>query len=103
MFNRFWPPSTSQQQHGDQSAAQQPEIADQPAVAAGKRSPLAVIARPVRLLGRGVGATVRGTSNVVQSPVRAARGMRRDSTAAEAPAEPEPAPELPRKRAPWDG
>lgn len=38
----------------------------------------AVIARPFNLFGRGMSATANGMSTVVQSPVRVARGLRRE-------------------------
>jgi hypothetical protein len=57
----------------------------------------------VRFLGRGVGATASGMSSVVQTPVRAARGLRHRDTAPAAPLQPEPQPEPPKKRTAWDG
>lgn len=68
-----------------------------------KRSPLAVISSSVRFLGRGVGATASGMSSVVQTPVRAARGLRHRDTVITAPPKPEPQPEPAKKRTAWDG
>lgn len=104
MFREFWPPSMGLQHHGEESQPQQ-----QPIAAVGsqdrqpRRSPFAVITRPMRFLGRGVGATASGMSTVVQTPVRAARGLRQRDTAPAAPPQPEPEPEPARKRTAWDG
>lgn len=101
MLREFWPPSMGLQHHGEeQLPPQQPGQAGDVTNRRQRRSPLAVITGPVRFLGRGVGATASGMSTVVQTPVRAARGLRnRDA----APLQPEPEPEPARKRTAWDG
>ena len=104
MFKDFWPPSMGLPQNSE--VPQEPQHAE-----AGpdttprrrKRSPLAVISSSVRFLGRGVGATASGMSSVVQTPVRAARGLRHRETAPAAPPQPEPEPEPAKKRTAWDG
>jgi hypothetical protein len=104
MFREFWPPSMSVKHHSE--APQEPQHAGagpDTAQRRRKRSPLALVSASVRFLGRGVGATASGMSSVVQTPVRAARGLRHRDTAPAAPPQPEPEPEPAKKRTAWDG
>lgn len=102
MFREFWPPSMGLQHHGE---APQPQEQPGPAVdmTGRRRSPLAAITGSMRFLGRGVGATASGVSSVVQTPVRAARGLRNREAAPAPPPQPEPEPQPARKRTAWDG
>lgn len=71
----------------------------------------AVIARPFNLFGRGVSATANGVSTVVQSPVRAARSLRREEAIPaktedhmpQAQPDNSAAPPQEKARAAWDG
>ena len=105
MFGRFWPPHTDQTQHHDESRDAEAQEQQQACAPAQQRGRLfAVVSGPVRLLGRGVGATASGVGLVVQKPVRAARQgfQRRDSTPEE-DAQPASEPEPAARRSPWDG
>jgi hypothetical protein len=104
MFRDFWPPAVGPQ-HSGQAPQQPQETGAGPETPhrRQKRSPLAVISGSVRFLGRGVGATASGVSTVVQTPVRAARGLRHRDTAPPTLPQPEPEPEPAKKRTAWDG
>lgn len=112
MSRGIWRPSTLSSSVNDASDAPRDElIPDLRTEERGKGRLFAVVARPFNFFGRGVSATANGVSTVVQSPVRAARGLRREEAIPaipvdhSPPAQPDTSAALPQEkaRAAWDG